>query len=652
MGKIRTAPCGSWASPITSDLIVSATTGLTEPQICGDAVYWLEMRPREKGRYVVVRRDAGGAVTDVTPEGMSARTRVHEYGGGSYLATGDAVYFSNDADARLYVQRRGAPARPLTPQGDVRYADFILDAARGRLITVCEDHRGGGRHPKNFIAAVPVAGGEPVVLAEGCDFYSNPRLSPDSKRLSWLSWNHPDMPWDASELWTADVGDDGSLTDARQVAGGRSAGDGDDESIFQPRWSPGGVLHFVSDRTGWWNLYRLKDGQPEALCPMEAEFGMPQWVFRMSTYDFTDEETIICAFTSGGTWSLGRLRPGAQPEKLDLPFTQISGVCAGGGAVVCIAGSPASANALVSIDPATAEYGIIRKSSDVEIDEGYISKVESIEFPTEGGLTAHALFYPPANRDFEAPEGELPPLVVHSHGGPTGAAQSAMSLSTQYLTSRGFAVVDVNYGGSTGYGREYRKRLEGQWGVVDVDDCCNAARFLVETGRVDGGRLAIAGGSAGGYTTLCALVFREVFHAGASRYGVSDVETLATQTHKFESRYLDRLIGPYPQARHLYVERSPIHFVERLSCPVIFFQGLEDRVVPPDQAEKMFEALRERGVPVAYVAFEGEQHGFRRAENIKRALDGEFYFYSRIFAFEPAEKLEPVEICNLPGAPG
>lgn len=648
MTKPKVAPCGSWASPITSELIVSETVGLTEPQLCGDAVYWLEMRPREKGRCVVLRRDGDGTVTDVTPEPMSVRTRVHEYGGGAYLVDRDAVYFSNDADRRLYVQEAGGAPRALTGEGDIRYADFVMDAARARLITVCEDHRGQGRYPKNFIAAVPLEGGEPRVLVEGCDFYSNPRLSPDGARLSWLSWNHPDMPWDATELWVADILEDSSPGRARRIAGGGALAAGaDGESIFQPQWSPEGVLHFVSDRTGWWNLYRWEDPQAQAVCEMEAEFGMPQWVFGMSTYAFAGAGEIICAFTSGGTWSLGRIRPGAVLEKLDLPFTQVSGVCAGRGKAFSIAGGPAAPNALVSIDLATGECHTIRKSTSVEIDAGCVSAVESIEFPTEGGLTAHALFYPPANRDFEAPEGELPPLVVHSHGGPTGAARSAMSLSTQYLTSRGFAVADVNYGGSTGYGREYRKRLEGQWGVVDVDDCCNAARYLVEAGRVDGERLAIAGGSAGGYTTLSALVFRDVFAAGASHYGVSDAETLATDTHKFESRYLDRLIGPYPQEKELYRRRSPIHFVERLSCPVIFFQGLEDEIVPPDQAEKMFEALRERGVPVAYVAFEGEQHGFRQAAHIKRALDGEFHFYSRIFGFEPAEKIEPVEIWNL-----
>ncbi len=640
------APYGSWASPITSDLIVAETISLAEPCITGGSLYWIEMRPREAGRHVVVRRDRDQRVHEVTPPQMSARTRVHEYGGGSYLAAEGAVYFSNDDDCRLYVVEGSQPARALTSEGDIRYADFVMDQQRGRLVSVIEDHRAGARHPENLLAEVPLEGGPPRPLAQGCDFYSNPRVSPDGRHLSWLEWNHPDMPWDACELMVARISDYGSLVQPRHIAGGRGP-NGEGESIFQPQWSPDGVLHFVSDRTGWWNLYRWKDGRAEALCAMEAEFGAPQWVFGLSTYAFAEDGAIICAVTSGGKWSLGRIWPGGALERFDLPFTHISSVAAEAGTAYCIAGGPDAPAALVSIDSGGGAWQTIRRSTGVEVDAGYISRPESIEFPTEGGVKAHALFYPPANRDFTAGQGDLPPLVVHIHGGPTSAARSAMSLSVQYLTSRGIAVADVNYGGSTGYGREYRKRLDGRWGVVDVDDCCNAARYLVEAGHVDAGCLAIAGGSAGGYTTLSALVFRDVFHAGASRYGVSDAETLATDTHKFESRYLDRLIGPYPAEKDLYRRRSPIHFVERLSCPVIFFQGLDDRIVPPDQAEKMFEALKKRGVPVAYVAFEGEQHGFRRAENIKRTLDGEFYFYSRIFGFEPAEDTEPVEIWNL-----
>ncbi|MHC4714011.1 MAG: S9 family peptidase, partial [Planctomycetota bacterium] len=534
-------------------------------------------------------------------------------------------------------------------------------------------------YPKNFIGAVSLSTGAVTALAEGADFYSDPRISPDGKRLCWLQWDHPNMPWDGTQLWVGEIRSDGTIGEARKVGGGlgngctggqssfapcfakatqgekasedEAATSGtvtEGESIFQPEWSPGGVLHFVSDRTGWWNLYRLDDSDARPLCPTEAEFGMPRWVFGMSTYGFVSDDVILCAYTRDGVWRLSRLDTGAGAlADFDLPYTQISGVRVEGGRALITAGGPRDVTSVVLLDLEMDKPAVLRKSSGVEIDSGYVSQAESIEFPTEGGLTAYALFYPPKNRDFAGPEGELPPLLVHIHGGPTSAARTALSLSTQYWTSRGFAVVDVNYGGSTGYGREYRERLEGRWGVVDVDDCCNAARYLVDAGRVDGERLAIAGGSAGGYTTLCALAFRDAFKAGASHFGVSDAEALAVETHKFESRYLDRLIGPYPEERELYVERSPIHFTERLTCPVIFFQGLEDKIVPPDQAEKMFDALRERGIPTAYVAFEGEQHGFRQAEHIKRALDGEFHFYSRIFGFEPADATEPVEIVNL-----
>jgi dipeptidyl aminopeptidase/acylaminoacyl peptidase len=640
----QTAPYGSWKSPITSDLLVSETVGLGQIALDGEDIYWSEMRPKEGGRNVIVRPTPDGKISDVTPAPFNARNRAHELGGGAFVVAEGTIYFSNFADGRLYRQTPDSQPQPLTPaEKDWRYADCIADKARGRLICVREDHTGTGHEPVSTLVSVDLQGSEQVrVLVAGEDFYSSPRLSSDGSKLAWLSWNHPNMPWNGTELWVAEINADGSVGDSHLVAGGVS------ESIFQPEWSPDGVLHFVSDRSGWWNLYRWGAGAAENLCEMQAEFGLPQWVFGMSTYAFASETRIICTYTQQGIWHLASIDTAAkQLEKIETPYTDISDLQASGGRVAFIAGSPKEPTAIVLLDLTAGTIQVLRRSSQVEIDAGYLSAPQAIEFPTENGLTAHAFFYPPQNRDFTAISGEKPPLLVKSHGGPTAATSSSLNLKTQYWTSRGFAVLDVNYGGSTGYGRAYRQRLDGQWGVMDVADCASGASYLAERGLVDGSRLAIAGGSAGGYTTLCALTFGNLFKAGASHCGVSDLEALAKDTHKFESRCLDRLIGPYPQGKDLYRERSPIHFTQRLSCPVIFFQGLEDKVVPPSQAEMMVAALQALGLPVAYVAFEGEGHGFRKAENIKRALDGEFYFYSRVFGFEPAEPLEPVAIDNL-----
>jgi dipeptidyl aminopeptidase/acylaminoacyl peptidase len=480
------------------------------------------------------------------------------------------------------------------------------------------------------------------MLAGGADFYSAPRLNPEGSRLAWLQWNHPNMPWDGTELWVAEVLDDGSVTNPVRVAGVV------DESIFQPEWSPEGDLHFVSDLTGWWNLYRWREGIIETLCPMEAEFGLPQWVFGMSTYAFESANRIVCAYIEQGFSRLAVLdTTTGELEKIETPFTKIEGIRATSGQAVFIAASPAETASIVRFDLNNRQFETIRRSSELAIDPGYISVPQAIEFPTENGLTAHAFFYPPRNQDFIAPENERAPLLVMSHGGPTAATSPMLRLSVQYWTSRGIAVLDVNYGGSAGYGREYRERLNSSWGVVDVDDCVNGAKYLAERGLVDGDRLAITGGSAGGYTTLCALTFRDAFKAGASHYGVSDLEALEVDTHKFESRYTHKLVAPYPERADLYRERSPIHHTDQLSAPVIFFQGLEDKIVPPNQAEMMVNALRAKGLPVAYITFEGEQHGFRQAANIKRALDGELYFYSRVFGFELADSVEPVPIENM-----
>ena len=643
MTKKKVSPFGSWKSPITSDLIVAGTVGLGETALDGGDAYWIESRPSENGRSVIVRRTADGRVSDAIPRDFNARTTVHEYGGGAFRVIDGVVYFSNFADQRIYRHSEGSRPEPVTLSEKMRYADGIIDRRRNRMIAVREDHSALGRDAINTIVSINLDGDiNGSVLVSGNDFYSSPRLSPDGNHLAWLTWNHPNMPWDGCELWVAAVTEDGSLINAENIAGGKS------ESIFQPEWSPAGVLHFVSDRTGWWNLYRRHEGRTEALCEMRAEFGAPQWGFRMSTYGFESERRIICSYCERGNWRLASLdTTTGKLEPIATPYTDITSVRVSPRRVVFGGGSPTEPQSTVQLDLATRKTEVLCQSSSVEVDEGYLSIPRAIEFPTENGLTAHAFFYPPKNRDYEAPPGERPPLIVVSHGGPTGATNTTLKLNVQFWTSRGFGVLDVNYGGSTGYGRAYRERLNGNWGIVDVDDCVNGARYLVERGEADGNRLIIRGGSAGGYTTLAALTFRNVFKAGASYYGVSDIEALEKDCHKFESRYNTSLVGPYPEQQALYKARSPIHFTDRLSCPIILFQGLEDKVVPPNQAEMMFEAARAKGLPVAYIPFEGEQHGFRRAENIKRSLDAELYFYSKVFGFELAEPVEPVQIENL-----
>ena len=642
------SPYGSWQSPITSDLIVREAVGLYQPRIDGGETYWIEMRPSEGGRNVVVRRDLAGATRDVTPPPFNVRTRAHEYGGGDYVVNNATVYFSNFADQRMYSQSVGGEPFPITPEGEMRYADAVLDERRQRLICVREDHSVLGREAINTITCLRLDTNEDCgqVLASGYDFYSSPRVSPDGASLAWLSWNHPNMPWDGAELWVGEFDQTGQLTRTEHLAGSAS------ESIFQPEWSPEGELYFVSDRNGWWNLHRVTaNKQIEPVFQMEAEFGLPQWLFGMTTYGFESADRIVCAYVERGKSVLATIdtRSGAL-KPIETTLTDISYIRAGRGQAVFRSGSPTEPASIVRLDLESQSIHVVRRSHNLEIDQRYISIPRSIEFPTTDGLTAHGFFYPPQNRDYSGPVGERPLLLVKSHGGPTAASTSAQSLSIQYWTSRGIAVLDVNYGGSTGYGREYRCRLNDNWGIVDVDDCINGALYLARAGEVDLERMMITGGSAGGYTTLCALTFRKTFKAGASHFGVSDAEALAKDTHKFESRYLDGLIGPYPERRDIYYARSPINFTDQLSCPVIFFQGLEDKVVPPNQAELMVQALRAKKIPVAYVSFVGEQHGFRQAKNIKRALDAELYFYSRVFGFELADEVEPVEIENLPSS--
>lgn len=664
------APYGSWRSTVTPDLIVAAAVGLGDVWLDGADTWWSELRPQEGGRVVIVRQQPGAAApSDVLAAPWSARTRVHEYGGGAWWVDGGTLFFANWSDQRLYsLVPGGEPvaltAEPASPAG-LRYADGRVSPNGQWIVCVRERHDADGdeaaSEAANEIVSLPVAGGnDATVLFAGADFVAAPRLSPDGRWLCWLAWHHPHMPWDGTELWVARFEQaTGTVSGARKVAGGL------DESIVQPEWAPDGRLYYLSDRSNWWNLYRFAhdgDGAPVGfgapLPAVEAEIGVPAWVFGRSRYGFLADGTVVCAFTQGSHVHLGVVDDEAHVLRaFDTRLATFEALRTRGNEVVGVGGGFASEPAVVAFDlsaalraggadadhePLTAQ--LIRPPRDLGLPAGVFSPPEPITFPTSGGRVAHAWFYPPHNPAYAAPVGEAPPLLVLSHGGPTAAASPTLNLSIQFWTSRGFAVVDVDYGGSTGYGRAYRKLLDGQWGIVDVDDCCAAATWLATEGRADPARLAIRGGSAGGFTTLAALCFRDTFAAGASHFGVADLAALAEDTHKFESRYLDGLVGPYPAAADRYRERSPIHHTEGLSCPLILFQGLEDMIVPPAQSQRMAAALATKSIPHAYLEFEGEQHGFRKAENIVRCLTAELYFYAQVFGFVLGDPVEGVDI--------
>ena len=636
---------GSWTSPITAELIAGAAIRLGQPAVLDGDIFWTEGRPQEGGRNVLVRCDAHHALTELTPAPLNVRSRVHEYGGGAYVVGPRAAFFVNNADQQIWrVRPREAP-QPLTHTEGVRHADLVIDAPRKRLICVREDHRGGPEAIANELVAVDLAHGETTVLHRGSDFCSSPQLNPLATHLAWLTWDHPDMPWDASRLWCAALLEDGGLGPPVAVAGGAQ------ESIFQPSWSPQGELHFVSDCSGWWNLYRWRDAVVQALHPMAADFGTAQWVFGMSTYGFDAGGRIVCTYTDGQRSHLAVLDTGSGSfDLIETDYQKISDVHVGADAAVFIAERSDAPAAVVRLDLRNGALHTLRTSSSAPLDRSLVSVAQPIQFETTWGEQAHAYHYPPTNPQCCGADGERPPLLVLNHGGPTHRTDAGFQWSIQYWTSRGFAVVDVNHRGSTGFGRAYRQRLRGQWGVFDVEDGIAAARHLIERGLADAGRVAIRGASAGGYTTLSALTFHDFYQAGASHYGIGDLEAIARDTHKFESRYLDGLIGPYPQARALYVARSPVHHTDRLSSPMILFQGAQDRAVPPAQAQAMFDAVLAKGLPVALLMFEGEEHGFRRAENIRRALEAELYFYGKVFGFTPAQAIEPVDIRNLPTA--
>jgi dipeptidyl aminopeptidase/acylaminoacyl peptidase len=635
------APYGSWRSPITIDDVVGQTSLLGEPWLDGDDLYWLEGRPSEGGRRVLVRREPDGTITEVTPAPANVRTRVHEYGGGSYTVAGGIVVYSEFGDGRLYrIDPGAAESIPITPEGPWRYADFRFDAPRRRFLCVREDHSGDGP-ARNELVAVPLDGeAAPVVLYSGPDFVAAPRLSPAGDLLAWLEWDHPDMPWDATRLRVATVAADGSLGTPELAAGGM------DESIAQPEWSPEGDLHFVSDRSGWWNLYRLAEGpRLDALAPMDAEFADPAWVFGRSSYAFLADGSIAAVARSGGRDRLVHVQQGYLVGEVASPYTELEGLLASPSVVTAIAGAPDRPTAVVRFDPETLEtLEVVRESIAQAPGQAYVARPEAIEYGTSGGRMARALYYAPINAAFEGPAGERPPLVVLSHGGPTSNASSALDLAKQLLTSRGIGVVDVDYGGSTGYGRAYRQLLNDNWGKVDVEDCVAAALYLADRGDVDPDRLAIMGGSAGGFTTLAALAFTDVFRAGISLFGVADLEALVADDHKFESHYTFRLVGPLPEAAARYRERSPVYAFDRIGCPVLVLQGLDDRVVPPSHAEGIVAALAENGIPYAYLAFEGEGHGFRGAKAQRRTHEAILSFLGQVFGFEPADTIEPVEL--------
>jgi len=636
-------PYGSWPSPVSARDLASTTISFGDIVLDGDLVYWSETRPADDGRTVVVCRDSAGNIRDVTSREFSVRSRVHEYGGGAYTAVGGNLYFVNDKDQQIYIQAPGS-ARPvaLTARENCRYADLIYDNKHNQIICVEEDHSGARVVVNTLVAISLTRNAGRTVLAENHDFFSSPVLSKNCEKLAWLVWDHPNMPWDGSELWCASLTDDGRTIHPEKVAGSKN------ESIFQPQWSPDNQLYFISDRSGWWNIYRFDNKDTVCVYADNCEFGLPQWVFSMSTYSFLNADTIICSFNQNGIWHLAQLDTIThQFTVLDLPFVTITGIRAQNDKAVFIGSSIYQNPALVLKHGISSNFEVIRKSGEGRIPDDYISKPEQITFSTSGDNHAFGFFYRPVNGEYEGSKNELPPLLVKTHGGPTAATNAAYNPKIQFWTSRGFAVLDVNYRGSTGYGRQYRELLNGKWGIIDTEDCINGALYLAGKGMVDHERMAISGSSAGGYTVLCALTFHNVFKTGASLYGISELEALARDTHKFESRYLETLIGPYPQEKSKYFDRSPVNFTDNLSVPIAFFQGSEDKVVPPIQAEMMVEALDKKGLPVAYELYSGEQHGFRKAENIMRAIEGELYFYSRIFGFELPEYPYQIEIRNF-----
>ncbi|KAF5740709.1 hypothetical protein HS088_TW11G00786 [Tripterygium wilfordii] len=663
-----TAPYGSWKSPITADVVSGASKRLGGTSVDGHGrLIWLESRPNESGRSVLVREGEkpGDEPVDVIPKDFAVRTLAQEYGGGAFQISGDTLILSNYKDQRLYRQSVDSPDSspvPLTPDYGapvVCYADGVFDSRFSRYVSVREDQRKSSTNSITTIVAIDLSDKniqEPKVLISGNDFYAFPRLDPKGERIAWIEWGHPNMPWDKAELWVGYIDGKGEVYKRICVAGCDPILV---ESPTEPKWSPQGELFFITDReSGFWNLYKWNESENKvvAVYSLDAEFSRPLWVFGIKSYDFIlsgDAKNLIaCSYRQKGISYLGILDDAqGSLSVLDIPFTDVDNITLGNGCLY-IEGASAvhpSSVAKVTLDDhksKVVDFKIVWSSSpDCLMYKSYFSLPEFIEFPTEvPGQNAYAYFYPPSNPNYQASQEEKPPLLLKSHGGPTSETHGILNLSIQYWTSRGWAFVDVNYGGSTGYGREYRERLLGRWGIVDVNDCCSCARYMVENGKADGERICITGRSAGGYTTLAALAFRDTFKAGASLYGVADLNMLKADMHKFESHYIDRLVGNDKDC----FERSPINFVDRFSCPMILFQGLDDKVVFPDQARKIHKALKEKGLPVALVEYEGEQHGFRKAERIRFTLEQAMVFFARLIGhFKVADEITPIKIDNF-----
>ncbi|MBP6683072.1 MAG: S9 family peptidase [Halioglobus sp.] len=640
----QTLAYGSWPSPISAASVVEGSRGLGALSVDGDYLYWVESRPEEGGRNTIMRRSAGGKPEEILPRPWNARTRVQEYGGRNVLVADGTIWFSNFQDQRLYRMVPGGKPQPVTPAEALRYAGCVLDRARGRLLCVREDHRGEGE-PRNTLVALPLEGvsaGE--ILFADSDFVSAPSLSPDGSRLAFTSWNHPNMPWDSTSLWSAELGDHGQLAALTR----HNSGEG--ESLINPQWSADNQLYAISDRDNWWKIYRVEADRFSAVETgiSHAEIGGPEWSIGGNYYHLLQDGKILAQLNRGGVDSLVLIDPTkSSAVTLPLDSAAIYDFLPAGARLFVINATAAAPPVLLETDLAGASPSVIRTSRDTGIGKDWIPEHRLVSFPSGEGGEAHGIYLPPTNPGVLGPAHTAPPLIVTVHGGPTAVSSPTFQLSQLYWTSRGFAILDLNYRGSTGFGRDYRRSLYGQWGIFDVEDAVAGANWLASKGLAHPGRLIISGGSAGGYTTLAALAFHDTFAAGASYFGVSDVEALARDTHKFESRYLDQLIGPYPERRDLYRERSPIHHLDGFKSPLLLLQGLDDHVVPPNQSEMIFEALKSRGIPTAYLAFEGEGHGFRKAGNQIRSLEAELYFYSRVLGFDTADTLPPVAIEGL-----
>jgi len=642
-GAATEAPYGSWRSPITAQSLAENAIRMKDVRVVGQTVYWNESRPTEKGRIVLLSQTGSEAMRAVIPGDFNVRTRVHEYGGTSYVATADAVYFSNFSDQRLYELQGQAAPKALTPAG-YRYADCIVQPSHDTLICVREDHTAGSdaEQVKNALVSVKRSGDDAgTVLFGGSDFVAYPRLSQDGKHLAWVAWDHPNMPWDTTTLYVAELSAEG-LKNVRAVAGGSQ------ESVLEPQWDQDGTLYFISDRKDFWNLYSWREGRVRPVLTKAAEFATPLWSLGASNYVLTGDGSAVVRYGIDLIDHLAvlDLKRGTLRD-IPLPYVGYDSIqLRGKDHAVMIATAADQMPALIEVDLRTGKARQLRQPVKTSLEDGLISRAEVVDFPTAGGRVAHAFYYPPHNSDFTAPEDELPPLIVKVHGGPTGASTSDFNPGILYWTSRGFAVADVNYGGSSGYGRAYRERLNTQWGVTDVQDVVAAAQYLGKQGKADPKRLIIRGGSAGGYTVLGALSQTDVFRTGADYYGVSDLAALARDTHKFESRYLDGLVAPYPAGKAVYEARSPLSHLAGFKAPLLVLQGSEDPIVPPNQAHMIVDALKSRGSPVAYLEFAGESHGFRKAENIVRATEAELYFYGQVLGFTPADKLPAVKIEN------